>query len=123
MINDSSILNDIKSACGIPEDIIDFDTALIMHCNSVFAGLTQMGLGPSTGFYIIDKTWNWSDLIEGQVNLHNVKTYVYLKVKLIFDPPANATLLNSMVSQAEELEWRIMTELESMKGGVVQREL
>ena len=121
-MNNASILNDIKSLCGVPEDGLDFDTALILHCNTVFAGLAQMGLGPSTGFYIIDSTWNWSDLIEGQVNLHNVKSYVYLKVKLLFDPPANATLISSMKEQIDELEWRIRMELESTIEGVMPHE-
>lgn len=117
-MNDKSILSDIKSLCGIPEDVQDFDNALILHCNTVFSGLAQMGLGPETGFYISDKTWNWSDVIEGEVNLHNIKSYVYLKVKLLFDPPANATLLKSIESQISELEWRIITELENLAGEV-----
>lgn len=118
-MNDVSILNDIKALIGIPEHVKDFDTALILHCNTVFSGLSQIGLGPNTGFYIIDDSWLWSDLIEGEVNLHNVKSYVYLKVKLLFDPPANATLVNSIESQINELEWRIRFELENeVIGGV-----
>lgn len=116
-MNDNSILNDIKVLCGIPIDVKDFDTVLVLHCNTVFAGLTQMGLGPSTGFYISDDTYIWADIINGDVNLHNVKTYVYLKVKMLFDPPANATLLQSMEAQAKEYEWRICIELENAIGG------
>lgn len=117
MISNSSILNDIKSLCGIPVDVTDFDTALILHCNTVFSGLTQMGLGTNTPFYISDETWTWDDLFLETENLHNVKTYVYLKVKLVFDPPANATLISSINSQIQELEWRIRMEIEnSMKG-------
>lgn len=116
-MNNASILNDIKSLCGIPEDVLDFDTALLIHCNTVFSGLTQMGLGPNTGFYIIDNTWTWDDLIEGEVNLHNIKSYVYLKVKLLFDPPANATIITSMNAQISEIEWRIRMELENAMGG------
>lgn len=115
-MNDTSILDDIKALCGVPKDVVDFDTAIILHSNTVFSSLTQMGLGPNTGFYITDSNWFWSDVIQDDTNLHNIKTYMYLKVKLLFDPPANATLLNSMESQAKELEWRIRIELET-KGG------
>lgn len=118
-MNDESILNDVKSLCGIPGDINDFDTPIILHCNTVFAGLTQMGLGPSTGFYIVDNTNLWSDIIVGEVNLHNIKSYVYLKVKMLFDPPANATLIKSMETQINELEWRIRFELENVIEEVV----
>lgn len=116
MINEKSILDDIKSMCGIPEDITDFDTVLLLHCNTIFATLAQLGLGPKEGFYITDNTWYWSDIINEDMNLHNVKSYVFLKVKLLFDPPANATLIQSMESQASELEWRIRIELESDTG-------
>lgn len=116
-MNDTSILDDIKMLLGIPKDITDFDVALVLNCNTIFSGLTQMGLGPSTGFYIIDNTYYWSDIIEDEVNLHNIKTYMYLKVKLLFDPPANATLINSIESQINELEWRISLELESNRRG------
>lgn len=114
-MNDESILNNVKSLCGIPNDVNDFDQAIILHCNTVFSGLTQMGLGPTTGFYIVDNTKLWSDIIIGEVNLHNVKSYVYLKVKMLFDPPANATLVKSMETQIGELEWRITFELEEIK--------
>lgn len=116
-MNDTSILKDIATLCGIPDGCKDFDQALILHCNSVFSGLTQMGLGPITGFYIMDNSSFWSDIIPDEVNLHNVKTYIYLKVKSLFDPPANATLISSMNEQIQELEWRIRMELETMKGG------
>lgn len=114
-MNNQSILNDVKSLCGIPADVDDFDTPLILHCNTVFSGLTQIGLGPKTGFYISDNTKLWSDIIIGEINLHNVKSYVYLKVKMLFDPPANATLVKSMENQIDELEWRIKTELENIE--------
>ena len=116
-IMNNSILDDIKSLCGIPVEVKDFDNAIILHCNSVFSTLTQLGLGPNTGFFITDDTWTWIDLIENQVNLHNVKSYVYLKVKLLFDPPANATLISSMNEQIAEFEWRIRTELETVTRG------
>lgn len=116
-MNDESILIDIKLLCGVPEGIIDFDQVILLHCNTVFATLTQIGLGPSTGFYISDKYSTWNDIIEDDINLHNVKSYMYLKVKLLFDPPANATLISSINQQITELEWRIRMELENLKGG------
>lgn len=116
-MNDESILTDIKLLCGVPEDITDFDQVILLHCNTIFSALTQIGLGPKTGFYISDKYSVWSDIIEDEINLHNIKSYMYLKVKLLFDPPANATLISSMNQQADELEWRIRMELENLNGG------
>lgn len=115
-MNDESILIDIKQLCGITEDINDFDQVILLHCNTVFSTLTQLGLGPTTGFYISDKYSVWSDIVSDDINLHNIKSYMYLKVKLLFDPPANATLISSMNQQADELEWRIRIELENLTG-------
>lgn len=105
----NSILQDTKEMLGIPAHVKDFDPPLILHCNTVLATLTQLGVGPTEGFYILDDTDIWEELIQER-NLHNIKAYVYLKVKLLFDPPANATLVNSMESQLREIEWRISME-------------
>lgn len=107
----NSILIDIKKLLGIPEQVTDFDDALIMYCNTVFSALTQIGVGPPEGFYVYDKNDTWDDII-GEHNIQNVKAYVGLKVKLLFDPPANATLIGSIESQLSEIEWRIRTEVD-----------
>lgn len=107
----NGILNDIKSSLGIPLHVTDFDSTIIMHCNTVFSALTQMGVGPKEGFYIVDDTGEWWELT-GDHNIQNVRSYVYLKVKLLFDPPANGTLITVMESQIAEIEWRIRIEVD-----------
>lgn len=74
---------------------------------SVVATLTELGVGPEAGFSITDKTAVWSDFISGDKLLNLVPTYVYLKVKLAFDPPTVAAVLDSMERQASQYEWRI----------------
>lgn len=103
-----SILTSIKKLLGIGEEYEHFDADLIMHINSVFAILTQMGVGPSNGFSIIDEDKEWSDFLPGDpAKLSFVKSYVYLKVKLLFDPPQSSAAIESINRQISELEWRL----------------
>lgn len=108
-----SILTSIKKMLGITEEIDAFDEILIMHINSVFMNLTQIGLGPSDGFSIEDKSNKWSEFIGETSNVEAIKSYIYLKVKLLFDPPANASLVDSYNRQINELEWRLNVEAEN----------
>lgn len=107
-----SILTSIKKLLGISEDDTAFDTDIIMHINSVFMILWQLGVGPSKGFIIEDETAEWSDFIEDGLNLELVKSYVYLKVKLLFDPPTSSFVMESMNRQIAEFEWRLNVEVE-----------
>lgn len=103
-----SILTSVKKMLGIEEDYEHFDPDIIMHINSVLAILTQVGVGPADGFTIKDKTATWSDFFgDGSVNLEPVKTYVYMKVRLMFDPPTSSAAMDSMTKIANELEWRL----------------
>ncbi len=103
-----SILTSIKKLLGIEESYEHFDPDIIMHINSVLMVLTQLGLGPSEGFSISDKSKTWADFLGGDCsNLEGVKTYVYMKVRLIFDPPATAALIDSMNRLVNEFEWRL----------------
>ena len=103
-----SILTSIKKMLGIDESYEHFDPDIIIHINSVLAILTQLGVGNPAGFRITDKTAVWTDFLGADVsNLENVKTYIYLKVKLIFDPPTTAAAIESMERQAKEYEWRV----------------
>lgn len=102
-----SILTSIKKLLGITEDETHFDQDIIMHINSVFSILTQMGVGPANGFAISDSKSIWSDFIEDDTRLELVKSYVHMKVRLLFDPPASSTILQSINSLISELEWRI----------------
>ena len=102
-----SILTSVKKMLGIAEDYEHFDMDLIIHINSVFFILTQLGVGPSEGFTIQDKNAVWSDFIPEEEYLESVKTYVYLKVRMIFDPPLSTTVQNSMTSLINEIESRL----------------
>ena len=102
-----SILDSIKKLLGISDNYTQFDSDIIMHINTVFLNLTQLGVGPETGFYIEDNGAVWSDFIGDDVNLNAVKTYVYLKVKLLFDPPLSSAVIESTNRMISELEWRL----------------
>ncbi len=84
-----------------------FDPDIITHINGVFATLTELGVGPEDGFTISDDTEAWTDFISSDKLLKLVPTYVYLKVRLAFDPPATTAVLESFDRQAKECEWRI----------------
>lgn len=99
-----SILNSIKKLLGPEEDYTHFDKDIILHINAAFSRLCQLGVGPSTPFKIRSAEEVWTDFIEDGM-LEDVKQYVYLKVKVIFDPPSNSSLLNAMDAQINQLEW------------------
>lgn len=102
-----SILTSIKKLLGIEEDYEHFDQDIIIHINSALMILTQLGVGPSRGFMISDKTSLWSDFIPDEHGLEAVKTYIYLKVKLLFDPPLSSSVIELINRSISELEWRI----------------
>lgn len=102
-----SILTSVKKMLGIVEEYEHFDADLIMHINSVFSILNQLGVGPSEGFFISDKAAAWTDFIGDSQKLELVKSYVYMKVRLIFDPPQSSAVMESMKNIISELEWRI----------------
>jgi hypothetical protein len=109
-----SILTSIKKMLGIAEEYTHFDADLIMHINSVFAILTQIGVGPSEGFSIEDDTDVWTDFIQDNKKLESVKSYTYMKVKLLFDPPLSSSVIESMNRIISELEWRIQVAADSV---------
>lgn len=102
-----SILTSIKKLLGIAEDYKHFDTDLIIHINSVFMILAQLGVGPSESFSISDEYTVWSDFIPEGQKLEAVKSYMYLKVKLLFDPPLSSAVIESMNKLIAEYEWRL----------------
>ena len=104
---ETSILTSIKKLLGVAEDYVEFDEDIMTHINSVFLNLTQLGVGPEEGFMIEDNTAEWEDFINGSVQLQAVKTYVYLKVKLLFDPPLSSSVTESINRMIAELEWRL----------------
>lgn len=108
-----SILTSIKKLLGIVEEYEHFDADLIMHINSVFMTLTQLGVGPSSGFKIVDKSSTWDEFIEDKQDLEAVKSYVYLKVKLLFDPPLSSAVMEATNRAISELEWRLNVSAET----------
>ena len=102
-----SILTSIKKLLGITEEYENFDQDIIMHINSAFMILNQLGVGPKSGFSINDKSSTWDEFIPESSNLEAVKTYVHLKVKLMFDPPLSSTVIEAIKTQINELEWRL----------------
>lgn len=102
-----SILKTIKKLLGISDEETHFDVDLIMHVNSVFSTLRQLGVGPDETFSIQDETATWENFIDDDTDFNNVKTYIYLKVKLLFDPPMSSSVMSAMERQISELEWRM----------------
>lgn len=104
-----SILTSIKKMLGIDEEYTHFDADVIMHINSVLMILTQLGVGPAEGFMIEDDTSTWVDFIPeaNAAQLHAVKSYIFMKVKLIFDPPLSSAVIESYSRQIAEFEWRL----------------
>lgn len=113
-----SILTSIKKLLGPEEEYEHFDTDIIIHINTALFALTQLGVGPSTGFSIIDKTTVWTDFVPDIKRIEAIKTYVYLKVKLVFDPPQSAAAIESINKMINELEWRINVAAENQNGEV-----
>lgn len=109
---EENILNSIKKLLGIPEDYTAFDQDIMIHINSVFMILSELGVGPSNGYSLKDGTEKWGDFISDGENLEGIKTYIYMKVKTIFDPPLNSAVLASMKELISEFEWRINNEAE-----------
>lgn len=102
-----SILTSIKKLLGIVEDYTQFDADIIMHINSVLSLLKQIGIGPINGFSISDSSEKWSDFIGDNTEHQMVVSYIYLKVRLLFDPPTSSILLQSINDQIKEYEWRL----------------
>ena len=104
-----SILTSIKKLLGIMSDYTNFDDDIIIHINTAFAMLNQLGVGPEGGFMIVDANSRWEDYTT-EKNLNMVKTYIYLKVRLLFDPPTSSALIESINRTLSEIEWRIFLE-------------
>lgn len=109
------ILSSIKKLLGLNDNITVFDNDITIHINTVFANLAQMGVGPkdsegrNIGFRISTGSEVWGDFTANDILIENVKTYVYIKVKMVFDPPQSSALIDAYNSQARELEWRLYT--------------
>lgn len=111
-----SILISIKKLLGIDESYTHFDPDIIIHINSVFSILTQMDVGPANGFSISGKDEVWSEFIQDKPNIFSlVKSYVYMKVRLLFDPPLSSAAIESINRQISEFEWRLFVAADPVK--------
>ena len=109
-----SILTSIKKMLGITEEDTVFDADIIMHINSVFMTLAQLGVGPSEGFYIEDDSSEWTDFVSDLSKIQAIKSYIFLRVKLLFDPGSiGSSTLASYERMIQELEWRLNVAVES----------
>lgn len=104
---ETSILTSTKKILGLAEDYTAFDLDVITHINTAFSTLTQLGVGPVDGFMIEDETADWADFIVQDFQNNSVKSYVYLRVRQIFDPPSTSYLIAAYDTQVKELEWRL----------------
>lgn len=102
-----SILVSTKLALGLAEDYTPFDPMIIMNINSVFADLNQLGIGPEDGFMITGPDELWTTYIDGDLNLNQLQTYMYLRVRQLFDPPTIGRLIQAMDDQIQKMEWRL----------------
>jgi hypothetical protein len=109
---DSILQSTKKLIGGIEPDDIHFDTELILYINSILMILTQMGVGPEEGFSITGKDDTWSDYLGEVTNLGGVKSYIALKVRLIFDPPTSSSVLDALNQHIQELEWRLNNQVD-----------
>jgi len=109
-----SILTSTKNQLGVAATDTSFDEEIITHINSCFTSLSMLGLPNADSFSITDDTAVWSDIIPPPINQNHIKTYIYLRVKLLFDPPQNGFLVTSLDKQIEKLESMIYVQSESV---------
>lgn len=107
-----SILDSVKKMLGV--DLVDdsFDMELIIFINDVFSKLNQIAVGPTTTYVIDDRLDKWTDFLLDRTDLNMVKTYMYLQVRITFDPPTNPSLLENMMKRIQEYEWRLNVQAE-----------
>jgi len=112
-----SILDSTKKVLGIDSAYTAFDPDITMHINSVFSTLQQLGVGanPDESFMITNRLATWEEFIGTEKNVNAVKSYMYLRVRLLFDPPATSFAQDSMQKQAQELEWRLNVQMEGVR--------
>ena len=115
MAYNDSILDSIKKPHGISAADTGFDYDIIMHINSTLMKLNQLGVGPDAGFCIEDSTTTWADYVPDKIIASAVQSYVYIKVRLVFDPPTSPTVTESLKAAAREDEWRIKEWVEQHK--------
>lgn len=112
LVQSDSILMSIKKLLNVEHDDQAFDTDIGMGINGVFMTLHQLGIGPDEGFFINDADTRWSDFSDDKTLIETLKMYVYLKVRMIFDPPASSIVADAINQRISELEWRLNIQAE-----------
>lgn len=108
-----SILTSIKKMLGIEESYAHFDADIIFHINSALMTLNQLGVGPKNGFFVSTDEQTWADFLGESMRFEAVKSYIYARVKILFDPPTNSSVLEALNKQIAEFEWRLNVQAES----------
>lgn len=121
---DESILNNIKKMLGLEADYSAYDQDIIILINNCMMTLQQYGVGPKQGFILTGASQKWSDFFSesGGKMLESVKTYIYLKVKMVFDPPSTSFVMDAFKSTCDEIEWRLKEQMESYPGDIPREE-
>lgn len=111
---EQSILKSTKKILGIADDYTVFDLDIMTHINSAFSTLTQLGIGPAAGYAIDDEDDDWEDFVDMAVDpqYNSIKSYIFLKVRQLFDPPSTSYLIAAVEKQIQELEYRLSTHRE-----------
>lgn len=112
---EQNILKSTKKVLGVHPDDPAFDLDLMMHVNAVFSTLQQLGVGPAEGFMIEDGDEEWGAFLDNTVLLNQSKIYMFLSIKIIFDPPASSFALDALKDQREEKAWRLQVEAEDQR--------
>lgn len=109
-----SILDSVKKVLNLAPDYTAFDQDVIMHINTVFSDLQLLGIGPAQGFMITDNTTLWSAFLGGDLRLNMVKSYMFLRVRMLFDPPTLGYMITAMQQQIQEFAWKLNVQRESV---------
>jgi hypothetical protein len=110
-----SILTSIKKLLGPSEEQTEYDSDIIIYINSAFASLKRLGVGPVTGFSISDKSTTWTDYLGPDIKPGDIQSYIYLKVRLIFDPPSSSPLIDAIEHQIKELEFQLQVDFDPIE--------
>lgn len=113
MASNTSILNDVKKLLNIGESDTSFDTDILIHINTAFDTLRQLGVGPENGFEITGPSETWEDFFDGVQEVPSTKTYIYAKVRIAFDPPSSSFVLDALKAAIAEYEWRANVDVET----------
>ena len=113
---DDSILMTIKKMLGLDENYTPFDLDVKVFLNSAMMTLQQLGVGPTEGFTVTDYSQTWGDFLPSDKMLEAVKAYLYICVKMAFDPPSSSFVMDALKQQKEEFEWRLRDQVECYPG-------